>query len=476
MSAISRGAGHHFEPRIADLVTLAAVTALAVALRLVWLGSPDRIVFDESYYAQDACTYLRLGADVCGGIHEASWVHPPLGKWLIALGIAVGGYEPSAWRMPAAVAGTIAVAALFLLAKRLTGSVLAAAVAAGVLALDPLSIISSRVAMLDVFVATAGVLAVLFAVLYRAGLNHGRYGASLLPPWLVATGLACGVALATKWSGFLVVAIVIILLLAWEIDARRNAAPGRQSTKRLVAQMVVCLVIVPAVVYVASYAGVLEGRIWALPWEQDAWPRVFLGRQLRMATFHVGLGALHPYESPAWSWLIGKRAVVYFFDVDAVGRIREILAFANLPIWLPGAAAAMGAAIWAIARRQVHSAQFVIVVAVCGSYLPWLLLTLGRPFVFLHYIVPTIPFLALALGSAIGWMGARAKVVAAGGIMAAAVGVVLFWGPLLYGLPLTYDQWRTRILFADCGTAQMVDGRLQPSARPGPPPAGWCWV
>jgi dolichyl-phosphate-mannose--protein O-mannosyl transferase len=185
---------------------------------------------------------------------------------------------------------------------------------------------------------------------------------------------------------------------------------------------------------------------------------------------------MHPYASPAWSWLLGKRAVVYFFEVDPAGRLREILAFANLPLWLPGAAAAGLATAWSIARRRVRTTQFVIAVAVCVSYLPWFALTLARPFVFLHYVVPTIPFLALALGWATSRLGMRVRVVAAGGIITLAVCVVLFWAPLLYGMPMTYDQWRARILFVDCSAAQVAEGRLQPAARPGPPPEGWCWV
>jgi dolichyl-phosphate-mannose--protein O-mannosyl transferase len=152
------------------------------------------------------------------------------------------------------------------------------------------------------------------------------------------------------------------------------------------------------------------------------------------------------------------------------------LAFANLPIWLPGAIFAVLASGWTIMRRRLRTAPFVIAVAVAGSYLPWLLLTLGRPFVFLHYVVPTIPFVALALGWGIGRLPPRAKAAAAGGIMAVALTVVLYWGPVIYGLPLTYDQWRMRILFTDCGAGQTVDGRLQPIARPGPQPTGWCWV
>lgn len=463
-------------PRRRDVVAFGVVVGVATLLRAVWLGSPDRIVFDESYYAQDACTYLRLGAEVCGGTREASWVHPPLGKWLVALGIWLGGYEPTAWRMPAVVAGIVGVAALFVLARLLTGSLVAGVVAAGILATDPLSIISSRVAMLDIFVATAGVLAVLFAVLHRARLDTGSAPHGLFPPWLAAAGFACGVAIATKWSGVLVIAIVVVLLVGWDIQTRRESSSAPQSATATVAQLVVCLVLLPATVYAASYAGVLEGRLLALPWEQDAWPRVFAGRQLRMATFHVGLDALHPYASPAWSWPLGKRAVVYFFEIDPAGRFREILAFANLPIWLPGAIFAVLASGWTIMRRRLRTAPFVIAVAVAGSYLPWLLLTLGRPFVFLHYVVPTIPFVALALGWGIGRLPPRAKAAAAGGIMAVALTVVLYWGPVIYGLPITYDQWRMRILFTDCGAGQTVDGRLQPIARPGPQPTGWCWV
>ncbi len=152
--------------RLTDSILLGLVVTLAAVVRVIDLGVPDRLVFDESYYAQDACTYLNLGRELCGGLSE-SGMHPPLGKWLIALGIAIGGMEPAAWRSTAAVAGVVMVAALYVLTRRLTGSSVGAGVASAFIALDPLSIISSRVAMLDIFLACFGVLAVLFAVLHR---------------------------------------------------------------------------------------------------------------------------------------------------------------------------------------------------------------------------------------------------------------------------------------------------------------------
>jgi dolichyl-phosphate-mannose-protein mannosyltransferase len=463
--------------RTTDVVVLFAAVAIAALTRLIDLGSPARIIFDESYYAQDACTYLRLGTAVCGGLSEASWVHPPLGKWLIALGIAIGGYNPVAWRAPAAIAGVLVVPALYLLTRRLTGSTLAAAVAALVIALDPLSIISSRVAMLDIFVTLAGVLAVLFAVLHRDAISL-REGDRhrLIEPWLVAAGLCCGIAIATKWSGILVLVTVAALTATWEMKARMRDGTIVHGLVAIAPTMIGCFVLLPALVYLASYVDRLNGVLLAAPWQQDSWPRVFAGRQLRMATFHVGLDETHPYASPAWSWLLGKRAVTYFFEVDAAGRYRHILAFANLALWLPGLLAVLWAAVTLVRVRQISRPEFVVVLAFAGAYLPWLLLTIGRPFVFLHYVLPAIPFLALAIGWAISALPPRLRRWIAVSAMAVAVLVTSFWAPLVYGWPISYDDWRMRIVFSDCTPDEFVDGRLVPQPHPGPPPSGWCWV
>jgi hypothetical protein len=96
--------------------------------------------------------------------------------------------------------------------------------------------------------------------------------------------------------------------------------------------------------------------------------------------------------------------------------------------------------------------------------------------VFLHYVLPTVPFLTLALGWAVirlPRITGRALAVAMGVV---AVAVVLFWEPLMYARPLDYNTWRDHIPFVDCTAAQWTDGRLVPPQVGGPPPPGWCWV
>ena len=461
-----------------DAPLLIVVVLVAAGARLFRLGSPERLVFDEVYYAQDACFYLGWGEATCGVDSEASRTHPPLGKWLIGLGIRLLGYDPVGWRIAAALAGITTVALLYLLTRRLTGSSLAATVAAGVLALDPLSIVSSRVAMLDVFVTCAVVATVLFAVLDRDRLptSRARLG-PLRRPWLAAAGVAGGCAVATKWAAVPMLVAVASLVAVWEVGVARAAGRDAGAAVRGAASTVLLwLVATPVVLYFASYVGRLDADLLAMPWREGSWARELVDRQLFMVRFHAGLDDTHPYASPAWSWLLGKRAVVYFFDVDPSGRYREILAFANPVLWIPGLLASVAAAVSALRRRSVWGPEFVVAVTVAGAYLPWLVLTIGREFVFLYYVLPVIPFLALALG----WAASRVSVPARRGVAAVvgavAVAVVVYWGPLVYARPLEYDAWRARIVFADCTAAERVDGRLAPRPHGGSPPSGWCWV
>src|ERR687898_392254 len=75
----------------AAVLVVGAVTVLGGALRLHDLGRPNEKYFDEVYYASDACRFAGIEYKVCGlkSDGERSWVHPPLGKQAITVGIDV---------------------------------------------------------------------------------------------------------------------------------------------------------------------------------------------------------------------------------------------------------------------------------------------------------------------------------------------------------------------------------------------------
>src|SRR5918992_2163401 len=199
-----------------DTLALIAVTALGGALRLTRLDLPKAIMFDETYYAKDACFYLNLSQNVCGVESEQTLVHPPLGKWLLAGGIKLFGYDSFGWRFAAVIAGTITIALLYVVARKLLGSTLGAGIASGLLAVDLLHLVQSRIAMLDIFVPMFGLAAFLFLLFDRDRLLGAASSAARLGlrrPWRVAAGAAAGMAVASKWSGGLFVISAIALAL-----------------------------------------------------------------------------------------------------------------------------------------------------------------------------------------------------------------------------------------------------------------------
>ena len=160
-------------------------------LRFIRLGSPKAVVFDETYYVKDAWTMLRTGEprnwpEIIGGIkideffangqHLTDWlqsaeyvVHPPVGKWLIAVGLQLfgGADNPFAWRFSTALAGTVAIVVLCRVILRLFHSLPLALVGGFLMAIDGMAITLSRTALLDNFIMLFALSALLCLLAHR---------------------------------------------------------------------------------------------------------------------------------------------------------------------------------------------------------------------------------------------------------------------------------------------------------------------
>ncbi|MGH2682688.1 MAG: phospholipid carrier-dependent glycosyltransferase [Actinomycetota bacterium] len=467
------------------MVVVAAVTALAGVLRLADLDRPHRKVFDEVYYASDGCRYAGIDFRRCGltSDGERSWVHPPLGKQLIAVGIDVFGFDPFGWRVASAVAGTLTVGMVGLLAFFLFRSDLWAAAAALLLATEHLHFVQSRIAMLDVFLTMFVVLGFLLLVAdRRAGDRPGPVvaggsgegtgpegepggivlredeapehpavsaepprGRQFWRPWRLLAGAAFGAGLAVKWSALLALAAAVVLSLAWERTRRKRAGVPRPTVSALAGGpgLALSFAVVPLLVYVAAW----------IPWLAD---RGFDFMELithhgDMASFHRNLSTetaagdpVHPYMSRAWTWLLLVRPVSYYWQGDP-NCCREILGIGN-PILFWGALVVVPYLL--VAWRRDWRAG-VSAAPILFQYLPWLLIT--RP-LFLFYMAPVTPFLALAMTHALRHIsgqeaGERARLApAAGLVLAVSVVAFLYFWPVLVGSPLSRAAWEARIL------------------------------
>jgi dolichyl-phosphate-mannose--protein O-mannosyl transferase len=495
-----------------DSLCLAIVTLIAGTLRLIRLDIPKKIFFDEVYYAKDACWYVNVSESVCGIDGESTPVHPPLGKWLLAVGIRIFGHDSFGWRISAAVAGTITVVLLYLLARKLLKSTLGATIAAGLLGLDFLHFVESRIAMLDIFVPLFGIAAVLFAVYDRdrhRGPDPVARNGPLDRPWRIAAGAAAGAAVASKWSGGFFILLVVVLTVMWEYGARRSDGEGRIIRRILVQELptiLLWLVVLPIAVYCLTYVGRLTEVTGSCPPADGSFFVKIWERQRCMTDFHRNLDSSHGYQSPAWSWLLIKRPVSYFYERDGSGNPGEIFASGNPFVWWASILALLFAA-WRWVRNGFLSLRTpgglatwlrpegLILAGFVVTYAPWLLLSSERQAVFIFYLLPTVPFMCMALAYIATEIGNSWEAKAAVALFAAGtIGLFAFYYPLLANVPIPQEDWDRRIWIfkgSQCDkppgtpeTSSVTELRGNETVTKGTvttsdanlPPKGWCWI
>ncbi|MDA0216743.1 MAG: phospholipid carrier-dependent glycosyltransferase, partial [Actinobacteria bacterium] len=165
-------------------IAIALIALFAGLLRFWRLAEPETLVFDEVYYVDGARDLLQYGVEIEGEKGEFV-VHPPLGKWLIALSILIFRDTSFSWRFSSALFGVASVLLIYLIAKELFSSHFIAIGAAFLLAIDGLAIVMSRTALLDNFLTFFILLSFYF----------------LLKNKVILMGISLGLAVAVKWSG-----------------------------------------------------------------------------------------------------------------------------------------------------------------------------------------------------------------------------------------------------------------------------------
>ncbi len=464
--------------RLAAVLT--AVLGLATFVSRVWdLDYPSGLLFDEAYYPPEALELLRWGTEYNRGYTFI--VHPPLGKWLIASGIQVFGYDSFGWRLPSAVAGTVSVVVLTRLARRLTGSTLLGVLAGLLLALDGFSFTLSRIGLLDVFLQTFVVGAVACLVVDRDRVRQrvrdgadrvGATGFRIGPRgWRIAAGVLFGAACAVKWSGVYFLAFFAVLSLFWDRAAWREAGvprPTPVALRRGLPGAAWALAAVPVLTYLASFTGWFrsetgQGRHWA-----DQHPDTSFGfvpgalRSLwhmhgEWLAFHNGLSTPHPWESAPWSWQVAGRPIRLWnpqglTDAAGVPVVRYILMLGTPTLWF-AFAPAMVWLLWRIAARR-DPAALTVAVAIAAGWLTWFV-NLDRTMFFV-YMAPSTPFFVLAvtlvLQDVLGPPRADEfrRLLGLGTVClyVAVVAVTFaFFHPVLTGEPLARTEWLQRMWF-----------------------------
>jgi dolichyl-phosphate-mannose--protein O-mannosyl transferase len=436
------------------------VVVIAAILRFVNLGLPNSLVFDEVYYANEGQQLLdhgvewRTETDAAGNVTNSFGdyvVHPPLGKWIISIGIKLfnNGWARShgidaafAWRFTAALCGTLAVLMVTRIGRRMFKSTVLGCTAGLLMALDGFELVLSRTAILDIFVLFFALAAFGCLLLDRDqrrrrwlreienGLDPTRRGKSGrprfnvvdIPWWRLGCGVMLGAGCAVKFSVIWYIPVFMLLIYWWEAQLRRTVGVAHPWRDALLDEVgwIAAMGGLAVVIYLASWSG------WFLT--DTGWKRHYVRDQLgrheypiigalenlyyyhvEMLKFHFGLTTPHPYQSWPWQWLILGRPVAFYWSGDPVCGAQncaaEILLLGTPALWWAFLPALAGTAWFGIARRDWRA--LAIWAGAFTGIAPWFLSELGNRTMFYFYAAPAEPFLVLACVYVIGCIATK---------------------------------------------------------------------
>ena len=515
----------HLSTPAARWVATAIATLVAAVIRLPGLGNVRTLIFDETYYVKDAWSLLTLG-------YEGTWakdvdtafangdtsglsavggypVHPPTGKWLIAMGMKFFGQaNPVGWRIAAAICGIITVFLLCRLAQNLFRSPAITLLAGLFLATDGMAIVMSRTSILDGFLAMFALAAFLCVVKdqhmaqpalsaklaewdglgeprqgWRAAWTHltlrDRRPFAIGPnagnrPWLFAAGICAGLACSVKWSGIYVLAFLGLFVALREVTCRWHAGHPTPIRGALLADVwwaFVLMVPTAILTYVASWFGWFthsaahgHGRSGIAGFAgqlADLWLY-----HKEMWTFHNGLNTPHKYQSSPYTWLAQVRATSFYWNNgEAVMGCRsgkcasDVVALGNPLLWWVGIGALLLVILATFYYRNWRAG--IIALGYIALYVPWL--AYAHRTIFVFYTVAFAPYVALAVAWMIGLLAGWVTIdgspeaapashqtqitgwVFAGLVTAAILGCALYFMPLWRGDVIDYDFWRAHM-------------------------------
>jgi dolichyl-phosphate-mannose--protein O-mannosyl transferase len=245
---------------------------------------------------------------------------------------------------------------------------------------DGMIFVLSRIAMNDIYATACVVLAL--SAFYR-------FWTDARSPlrWLVATGAAFGVGITMKWSvlaPFCACATLAMFRL-WRDSRERNRLAASPLTAPIAWSA--AFIAIPAAIYLTAYlpfffAGHGFGE--------------FLGLQQQMHWYHTHLTQTHHHASSWFGWPWIARPHWFYQGTPSPGWKSEIYAMGNPALWW----LFVPSMVWVAARfySQRAAADALMLVGFCTPWLPWMFIhRIG----FVQYLLPSVPFGALAVASTV---------------------------------------------------------------------------
>lgn len=381
----------------------------------------DETMFDEVYHGRTAYEFLH-------GLSIYENTHPPLGKSIISIGIALFGMNPFGWRFMCALFGTLLVPLMYLFARKIFCRTDIACLSAVLLGTAFMNTTLSRIATIDILVAFFSMLMFLGMYGYTQALSENKpmWQQRL---WLLSGGISMGLAVAIKWTGVYAAAGIAVLFFSFLLEHIGGIKGIKEHGSFLVKTglwCVLCFIVIPFGIYTLSY----------LPFVKAYPDKGLFGHMIAnaglMLSYHSSCVFDHPYSSEWYQWLYGSKPLadsrVYFAD----GTVSVVMTFLN-PLLAVGGLIALFHQLYLWKKEHCRRALYLII-AYAVMLLPWLFIH-RTVFIYQYFISSLILVLMIGNSVSVSRHGKRNILVLSG------IGIALYvlYYPVLTGQSIRVD-------------------------------------
>ena len=346
--------------------------------------------FDEIYFARSAYEYVN-------GIDAMEWVHPPLGKLIMAIPILLFGMSTFTYRLMGTIAGVLMIPVLYILAKKMFKSRKWAILAGLLMTFDTFHFAQTRMGTVDSFLVLFIMLSALFMYQYIDLDKDAKFKTRLKN--LLLSGLFIGCAIATKWTGLYAGLALAIIFFG---DLIYKNVIKKEKDKDLVKIILFCclfFVVIPVLIYVFSY--LLFPNV--VNYHNNSIAGII--QQIKdMYGYHSNLTEGHPFSSAWYTWPILYKPVWYYVGYYGGNIVSTIVGIGNPVIWWFGVVASIFTLIASILWKKKES-LFILIFILCT----WLTYAFIGRAMFMYHFFPTLPFVMLAIVMFIKWITEKVK-------------------------------------------------------------------
>lgn len=327
--------------------------------------------FDEIYFP-------RAAYEIMNKLPLFEYVHPPLGKLIMSIPMYFLGVNPFAYRLMGNIAGILMILVIYCISKELFKKPKYALFAAGIMALDGMHFVQTRIGTVDSFLVLFCLSSFLFFIKYLKLPKEEEFKKKAI--LLLISGTFWGMAMSVKWTASFV---GLGMGIVYFIDHIKN----KKLSIKLLLVSILSFVIIPIIIYVVSYIPVMADQN-----ENITDIKTFFEYQKKMYKYHSELKAEHPFTSKWYTWPILQKPMWYYVSYHDSGKYGTISCMGNPAIWWLSIITAIFTFIYSVIKKDKEG--LILILMIACTWLPYAFI--GRIMFIYHYFI-TLPFMMLTI-------------------------------------------------------------------------------